>query len=301
MSLLELADIVIHMSKKHCEILKTIEKASYRFQYVPLQYVAKKLSIKPKVLERMIGWLVKNKLLRRKQEDYVGFALTYKGADALAIKEISSIGIITQVGPKIGMGKDGDIWIAYLNNKPRIIKLYRISPERFKHVRLHRYYTLPKRKLSWLEISKILARNEFRALSILYRHGVNVPRPIMRNRHIIVMDYIPGRELIKTHLTDPLWVFRRIIEELVKALKTGIVHADLSEFNILVTEEGEPYIIDWPQFVTSTRAEALNLLERDVLQITKYFSRKYKISVKNLVEIINEEFEKRGIGLQITL
>ncbi len=301
MSLLELADIVIHMGKKHCEILRTIERASYRFRYVPLQYIARKMSIKPKVLERMIDWLVKNKLLKKKQEDYIGYALTYKGADALAIKEISNLGIITQVGPKIGMGKDGDIWVAYLNNKPRIIKLYRISPERFKHIRLHRYYILPKRKLSWLDISKILARNEFRALSILYKQGVNVPRPIVRNRHVIIMDYVPGRELIKTHLEDPIWVFERIVEELVKALKAGIVHADLSEFNILVTEEGEPYIIDWPQFVTSNHPEALSLLERDILQISKYFSRKYKISIKDLIEIINKELEKRNVELQITL
>jgi len=58
----------------------------------------------------------------------------------------------------------------------------------------------------------------------------------------------------------------------------GIIHADLSEFNILVAESG-PKIIDWPQAVEVTHPHARELLVRDLDNVLSFFQRKYGIRV----------------------
>jgi len=67
-----------------------------------------------------------------------------------------------------------------------------------------------------------------------------------------------------------------ILEEVEKAWSLEIVHADLSEFNIIVTEDG-PRIIDWPQAVERSHPHALELLERDLTNVLRFFARKYKL------------------------
>jgi len=54
-----------------------------------------------------------------------------------------------------------------------------------------------------------------------------------------------------------------------------VIHTDLSEYNILVDGEGEVWIIDWPQYVSTDHPNAMELLERDVGNVVYYFQRKY--------------------------
>jgi len=246
-----------------------------------------------------MDFLLKYKLVKKKQEEYVGYSLTYKGLDAIALRSLSMYGVITKVGPKIGMGKEGDIWIAYFNSEPRILKLYRISRESFRRIRWYRYYYVPNRVYSWFQLAFRSARREFHALKILYNSGVHVPRPIARSRHVIVMDYIDGVELVKTKLLEPLEIFEKIIREIIKAFKAGIVHADLSEFNILVTENGEVYLIDFPQYIVSTRPEATEYLSKDILRILKYFNKKYRIPFSDLREIVKKILKEQGVNTEM--
>ncbi len=291
MSLLELIDVMHRLTRIHYKILRIMEWNLRRFEYIPLQFLAKKIGIKPNKLESIMDFLVKNKLIKKKKSDYIGYALTYKGLDCLAIKDLGEFGVITKVGPKIGMGKEGDIWVAYLNNKPRIIKLFRISQKSFRRIKIHRHYYIPKRTYSWLELSIKSAYREFRALNILHQNNVSVPRPIARKKHAIVMDYIDGVELVKAKLEDPETIFDRIMQEIRKAYDVGIIHADLSEFNIMVIREGKVYIFDWPQYITKTHPEAKYYLTRDINQITKYFARKYLLEKNTTKKIIEKYFK----------
>ena len=64
-----------------------------------------------------------------------------------------------------------------------------------------------------------------------------------------------------------------LIKEVVRMLCAGIVHGDLSEFNILIDSSG-PVIIDLPQAVdASANNNASGLLERDVSNLSRYFGR----------------------------
>lgn len=290
MSLLELIDVMHRLTRIHLKILRIIERNLRRFRYVPLQFLAKKVGIKPNKLEKIMDFLVQNRLIKKRQSHYTGYALTYKGLDCLALKALGEFGVITKVGPKIGMGKEGDIWVAYLNDRPLIIKLFRISPKSFRRIKIHRHYYIPRRTYSWLELSIKSAQREFRALNILYQNNIMVPRPIARKKHAIVMDYIEGVELINAKLENPISVLEKIIKEVKKAYDIGIIHADLSEFNIMINREEEIYIFDWPQYITISHPEARYYLTRDLVQIANYFSRKYNIQRAIINELIKKYF-----------
>jgi RIO kinase 1 len=61
-----------------------------------------------------------------------------------------------------------------------------------------------------------------------------------------------------------------------KLYAAELVHGDISEYNILI-KEGVPYIIDFGQAVVINHPNAGKFLERDVYNITSYFSKKYGI------------------------
>ena len=65
----------------------------------------------------------------------------------------------------------------------------------------------------------------------------------------------------------------RLIREVVRMLCAGVVHGDLSEFNILIGADG-PVIIDLPQAVDAAGSNhAPRILERDVANLRSYFGR----------------------------
>ena len=56
-----------------------------------------------------------------------------------------------------------------------------------------------------------------------------------------------------------------------------LVHADLSEYNIVVQKDGTVLLIDWPQAVNLEHPNAENLLERDVRNVLRFFQRKFEV------------------------
>jgi len=92
------------------------------------------------------------------------------------------------------------------------------------------------------------------------------------------MEFVRGPPLNRIALSDPVDELDLILAEVAKALCRGVIHADLSEFNILVAKSG-PKIIDWPQAVEVTHPHARELLERDLSNVLRFFERKYGIKV----------------------
>ncbi|RQD88969.1 serine/threonine protein kinase, partial [Methanosalsum natronophilum] len=123
----------------------------------------------------------------------------------------------------------------------------------------------------------------------------DVPRPIDHNRHAIVMELVDGKPLFKTKLTNPENILNIILSQIKRLHQMGIIHSDISEYNIFLSEKGIK-IIDWPQYVTCDHPHAFELLERDVSNILTYFSRKYKIktNLKDLINYIVNENNDRG-------
>jgi RIO kinase 2 len=116
----------------------------------------------------------------------------------------------------------------------------------------------------------------------VYPHKVAVPEPISQNRHVVVMGMIDGAELAEyKEISKPEKVLKQILRNVKKAyLKAGVVHADLSEYNIILKPDMHILIIDWPQYVTREHPNAQELLTRDLKNITRFFERKHMLKVE---------------------
>jgi len=80
-------------------------------------------------------------------------------------------------------------------------------------------------------------------------------------------------------------------------LKAGVIHADLSEYNILLKPDMHILIIDWPQYVLADHPNAQQLLLRDVKNVLTFFRRRFSVKVK-----IKEAFDYvTGEGRALTL
>jgi RIO kinase 1 len=122
---------------------------------------------------------------------------------------------------------------------------------------------------------------EVGALYRLAAAGVRVPVPYHFHAGVLLMELVVDAEgnaaprLNDVEVTPEIAValHGRLIREVVRMLCAGIVHGDLSEFNILLSADG-PVIIDLPQAVDAAgNNHAQRMLLRDVDNLRKYFGR----------------------------
>jgi len=126
-------------------------------------------------------------------------------------------------------------------------------------------------------ISRRAASREFEALQKLYP-TVSVPQPIALNRHVVVMGLIDGVELTNAKkISGAENVLNEIIENIKRTYQLGIVHADLSEHNIVIKQNGDALIIDWPQYLSAHQTRAEEMLKRDIENVLKFFKRKFGV------------------------
>jgi RIO kinase 2 len=80
-------------------------------------------------------------------------------------------------------------------------------------------------------------------------------------------------------------------------LDAGIVHGDLSEYNVILKPDMHVQIIDWPQFVTKDHPNAEDLLVRDVKNVLDSFRRKFKVKVNlnDAVDYVSGKTEKLAV------
>jgi len=122
---------------------------------------------------------------------------------------------------------------------------------------------------------------EVDALYRLAAAGVRVPQPYNFIDGVLLMELVTDAEGHPApRLNDVMLApeqarefHHTLVREVVRMLCAGIVHGDLSEYNVLLGSEG-PVIIDLPQTVDAAgNAHAGGMLERDVANLTRYFGR----------------------------
>jgi RIO kinase 2 len=220
-------------------------------------------------------------LIYRMRGPYVGYVLNYAGYDCLAINALVRSEVLEAFGKPLGVGKEADVYDALNPKGERIaIKFHRLGRISFRQTKKKRGYTTEH--ISWLFQSRLAAEREFQALRLLFPYKVAVPAPISQNRHVIAMGMIEGAELAEwKQIRKPEKVLKEILHNVRKAyLKTGVIHADLSEYNIILKQDMHILIIDWPQYVTKDHPNAKELLTRDVKNVLQYFSRKHMLKAK---------------------
>ena len=122
---------------------------------------------------------------------------------------------------------------------------------------------------------------EVDALYRLAAAGVRVPRPYDFLEGVLLMELVtddngnaaPRLNDLALTAEQAREYHRTLIRQVVRMLCAGIVHGDLSEYNVLVGSEG-PVIIDLPQAVdAASNNAAASMLERDVARLAAYFGR----------------------------
>ena len=261
-------------------ILNIIESAMSKREFVPIEQIQKYAKLPMDRIEFTLGKLSKLGLIFRTKGAYVGYTLNYAGYDCLAINTLVKAGIIDSFGKTLGVGKEADVYDALSRDGKRIaVKFHRLGRISFRQTRRKRGYI--REHSTWLFQSHVSAEKEFQAMQLVYKNGVSVPEPISQNRHVIAMGMIEGAELSKyKEIQKPEKILKEILRNVRKAyLKAHIIHADLSDYNIILKPDGHVLIIDWPQYVKADHANAEELLERDLKNVLTFFNRKFNVKV----------------------
>ena len=267
------AEQIRNLNKYERSILLALERGMKRYSWVPLEHIkaATKLS-ESEVnyrLSRLIAW----GMVRFNPVPYDGYALVFGGYDTLALTSLTQKGTISALGSLIGEGKESVVHEA-LGLGPVAIKFHRVGQRSFSSARVNREY-MEDGHCPWLIASKKSAEREYLALKTLHPH-VSVPLPVAQTRHAVVLSLIEGLILNRTPLAAPEKTLDEILENVRKAYRAGIIHSDLSEYNILVENE-RCILIDWPQWIGTDHPNAASIVERDIGNILAFFKRKYKI------------------------
>jgi RIO kinase 2 len=270
------------MENEDFKVLQVIETGMSKHEFVPKEQIAKftKFDL-ARDTDFRLSRLNKLGLIYQMRGAYVGYTLNYTGYDCLAINAFVKAGVLEAFGKPLGVGKEADVYDALNPKGERIaVKFHRLGRISFRQTMRKRGYTTEH--ISWLFQSRLAAEKEFQALRLLFPYKVAVPAPISQNRHVVVMGMIEGAELAEwKQIRKPEKVLKEILRNVRKVyLKTGVIHADLSEYNVILKPDMHILIIDWPQYVTKDHPNANELLTRDVKNILHYFKRKHMLKVK---------------------
>jgi RIO kinase 2 len=282
MSSADVAVKVFHkLESEDFRILHIIEAAMSKREFVPREQIQKYAKLPMDRIEFTLSKLNKLGLIYQTKGAYIGHTLNYAGYDCLAINTLVKAGVIESFGQTLGVGKEADVYDALSSTGKRIaVKFHRLGRISFRQTRRKRGYM--REHSSWLFQSHLAAEKEFQALQLVYKNGVSVPEPISQNRHVIAMGMIEGAELSKWRkITNPKRVFKEIMRNVKKAYrKAHVIHADLSEYNIILKPDMHVLIIDWPQYVMADHPNAEELLQRDVQNVITFFNRKFNVKVE---------------------
>jgi RIO kinase 2 len=267
------AEHIRTLHKYEKTILSVLERQMSRYAWVPLEQLITSTGFAESEVNYRLARLIEWGMVRFNPVPYDGYALVFGGYDTLALASLTRKGTISALGVQLGEGKESVVYEA-LGLGPVAIKFHRIGGRSFNSARVNREYMVDGH-CPWLVASKLSAEREYKALVALHPK-VSVPLPIAQNRHTVVMSLIQGANLNRCILEAPAVVLDEILENVRVAYKEGMIHADLSEYNILM-EDGKCVIIDWPQWIETAHPNAEVTLHRDLDNILTYFKRKYQL------------------------
>ena len=294
MTMRKVIRIFKRLEQKDFRILNAIERGMAKYEYVPIEEISRLSGVPLKELISRTKMLNELGLIQRQKGAYIGYLLTTWGYDCLALNALVKKGVLKAIKLKpLGVGKESDVYEGLSTSGERVaVKFHRLGRISFRKTRRVRAYIGDRRHISWLYQARLAATNEFEALLLLYPKGVSVPRPIYHNRHVVVTSLIEGIPLFEVPpLSDPGKVLKDILLNIKVAYKAGVVHGDMSEYNVIIKSNEDVVLIDWPQWVSSSHPNAELLLRRDVDHLTKFFRRKYGVivDVKETIKSIISE------------
>ncbi|MBU1976131.1 MAG: serine protein kinase RIO [Nanoarchaeota archaeon] len=212
------------------------------------------------------------------------------------LHKFQSQGFFEHMESPIKTGKESNIFSAVKKDGTKIIiKMYRMENcnfnKMYEYIRPDpRYMGVKKGKrniiFSWVQ-------REYRNM-IKAREIIRVPTPLVYRDNILLMEYIgddtkdggPAPMLkysLPTNEKEISKLYNQVMKNVFALYKAGLVHGDLSEFNIL-NHQGKPILIDFSQCTTANNPNASELLERDIFNVCNFFGKYVDVDLEKELE-----------------
>jgi RIO kinase 1 len=188
---------------------------------------------------------------------------------------ILDVGLATEVGQRLGSGKEADVYLCREGRRLLVVKVYRQYRTTHRGGRAIKLESMGQR-----------ASREFELLCYAWQGGARVPEPGRRVENMFSMQYLGDTSSVApmlqhARLEEPDRFLQSTMGGVEGLAEAGIVHSDLSPFNILVHQR-EPWFIDLAAGIRVDRLgsppwvrlhEALRCLEKGIASLERYFRR----------------------------
>lgn len=190
--------------------------------------------------------------------------------------DLEKKGVFDELVSPLKVGKESNVFIASKGEKNVIVKIYRMQNADFKRMYDYirkdtRYQFLKNHRrqiiLSWTQ-------REYKNLMRAEKGKVHSPKALGWKNNVIVEELIgtPALPLKDAYPAFPHQFLQDIIAEMKKMYKVGLIHGDLSSFNILNHNE-KPVIIDFSQSTLVKTPNSEELLVRDIKNVLQFFKK----------------------------
>ncbi|HLC68508.1 MAG TPA: serine protein kinase RIO [Candidatus Bilamarchaeaceae archaeon] len=210
----------------------------------------------------------------------------------LVLARMLKKGIFSSLDFPISTGKEANVFRASIEEgKYLAVKVYKIETAAFFRRKEYlegdpRFSRIKPQSKEWVYA---FAQKEFKNLRICEQANVHAPQPVYWEKNIVVMEFLGegGLPYQTMNIVHPRSEkdLKSVLEDIRRMYKAGLVHADISEYNLLLGDV--PYFIDWGQGVVTRHPNAERFLARDVENVLKYFGKfGYKREPQDVLEWI---------------
>src|SRR3990170_8331596 len=210
----------------------------------------------------------------------------------LVIYGLLNSGVIYEVHGVVSAGKEARVyWGKDKEGKDLAVKIYLTSSAEFKKG-MFKYiegdYRFKGVRHDTRSLIFAWAQKEFRNLAQAFQAKINVPKPLAVKNNVLVMEFIGKNGVSAPSMkeilpADPEKVYRKLLTYVERLYhKADLVHGDLSEYNVMFWK-GKPVVFDMSQSVPLSHPLAKFLLERDLANVNRFFSR-YGVKVLSAEE-----------------
>jgi RIO kinase 1 len=249
--------------------------------------------VNKKLLRKEKSYETERLMREKRSEEYEVMEEVFDRSTLMTIYDFMNKGKIDEIYGVVNAGKEARIyWGKDRDGRELAIKIYLTVSAEFKKGMLPYIRGDPRFAHVRKDTRSLIyawAQKEFKNLQRAMDAGVRVPEPIAVSKNVLIMSFI-GKNgvsallLKEVSLKNPRQVYRRLLTYVKKLYKKAkLVHADLSEYNIMIWKNA-PVLFDVSQSVTLEHPMADQFLRRDLENLYKYF-KKLDVDVLSVEEM----------------